>query len=170
MISKGTYDVDDGMYKDAMDWVTLVGLSNTSNCSSKYVVFYFFYHIFFACFIQFLFDIRFLTWQTLIQPEQNIFSECFMWKKDLCMEMWGHRFGILDYKVITMFLDYVFFVCLFVCCCVGDTTLRRRRKRKMENQNLLRLSENFVCKWFLVQSLSDLRPQKISNSNMASLS
>ena len=29
-----------------MDWFTLVGVSNTSSCSPKYVVFYFFYYLF----------------------------------------------------------------------------------------------------------------------------
>ena len=109
-----------------MDWVTLVGVSNTSNCSPKYAVFYFFHYIFFACFIQFLFHIRFLTWQTLIQPEQSIFSECFMWNKDLCLKMWGRRFGILDCKVISMSLDYVF----NFFWCVGDTTVTKDKKKE----------------------------------------
>ena len=150
-----------------MDGVTLVEVRNTSNCSPKYVVFYFFFLIiFFACFIQFLFHIRFLTWQTLIQPGESIFSECFMWKKDLCLKMWGHRFGILDCKVISMSLDYVsfFLVCRWHNCNKGA------EKGKWKTRYLLRLSGNSVHKWFLVQSLSDLRPQKMYNSNMASLS
>ena len=111
-----------------MGGVTLVEVRNTSNCSPKYVVFYFFFLIiFFACFIQFLFHIKFLTWQTLIQPGESIFSECFMWKKDLCLKMWGHRFGILDCKVISMSLDYVSF---FFFWCVGGTTVTKEKRKE----------------------------------------